>query len=81
MLLYPGAVLALRARLAWAHDWVSDPVLGAVFQAAGRRLHRQWRDPSAELRAGIGRRGAAANQRRLVARQVRQRVLLALDDL
>jgi outer membrane autotransporter protein len=32
MLLYPGAVLALRARLAWAHDWVSDPVLGAVFQ-------------------------------------------------
>jgi len=41
MLLYPGAVLALRARLAWAHDWVSDPVLGAVFQAAGRRLHRQ----------------------------------------
>jgi outer membrane autotransporter protein len=30
--LYPGAVLALRARLAWAHDWVTDPVLGAVFQ-------------------------------------------------
>jgi outer membrane autotransporter protein len=32
MLLYHGAVLALRARLAWAHDWVTDPVLGAVFQ-------------------------------------------------
>jgi outer membrane autotransporter protein len=32
MLLYPGAVLALRARVAWAHDWVSDPTLGAVFQ-------------------------------------------------
>ena len=32
MLLYPGAVLTLRARLAWAHDWVTDPVLGAVFQ-------------------------------------------------
>src|SRR3982075_2173738 len=29
----PNAVLALRARLAWAHDWVSDPTLGAVFQA------------------------------------------------
>ncbi|MEA2961749.1 MAG: hypothetical protein QOI46_1847, partial [Alphaproteobacteria bacterium] len=27
------AVLTLRARLAWAHDWVSDPALGAVFQA------------------------------------------------
>ena len=25
--------LILRARLAWAHDWVSDPTLGAVFQA------------------------------------------------
>jgi outer membrane autotransporter protein len=32
MLLYPGAVLALRARLAWAHDWVSDPILAAAFQ-------------------------------------------------
>jgi autotransporter-associated beta strand protein len=28
----PTAVLALRARLAWAHDWVSDPTLAAVFQ-------------------------------------------------
>jgi autotransporter-associated beta strand protein len=28
----PTAVLALRARLAWAHDWVSDPSLAAVFQ-------------------------------------------------
>ncbi len=24
--------LVLRARLAWAHDWVSNPALGAVFQ-------------------------------------------------
>jgi YVTN family beta-propeller protein/autotransporter-associated beta strand protein len=31
--LYSNAVLSLRARLAWAHDWVSDPTLGAVFQA------------------------------------------------
>jgi autotransporter-associated beta strand protein len=28
----PTAVLALRSRLAWAHDWVSDPTLAAVFQ-------------------------------------------------
>ena len=28
----PSATLALRARLAWAHDWVSDPALAAVFQ-------------------------------------------------
>ena len=27
-----NAVLTLRGRLAWAHDWVSDPALAAVFQ-------------------------------------------------
>jgi outer membrane autotransporter protein len=30
--LYSNAVLALRGRLAWAHDWVSDPTLAALFQ-------------------------------------------------
>ena len=30
--LNPNAALTLRARLAWAHDWVSDPTLAAVFQ-------------------------------------------------
>ena len=29
---YPGSALSLRGRLAWAHDWVSDPSLAAVFQ-------------------------------------------------
>jgi len=33
LLLNPEAALTLRARLAWAHDWVSDPTLAAVFQA------------------------------------------------
>ncbi len=28
-----GLPLILRGRLAWAHDWVSNPALGAVFQA------------------------------------------------
>ena len=28
-----GLPLILRGRLAWAHDWVSDPALSAVFQA------------------------------------------------
>ncbi|WP_084806485.1 autotransporter outer membrane beta-barrel domain-containing protein [Bradyrhizobium sp. NAS80.1] len=32
MLVAPDAALTLRGRLAWAHDWVSDPVLTAVFQ-------------------------------------------------
>jgi len=30
--LHPDAALALRARLAWAHDWVSDPTLAATFE-------------------------------------------------
>ena len=29
----PSAILTLRGKLAWAHDWVSDPSLAAVFQA------------------------------------------------
>jgi hypothetical protein len=33
MLASPDAALTLRARLAWAHDWVSDPSLTAIFQA------------------------------------------------
>jgi outer membrane autotransporter protein len=28
----PYKALALRARVAWAHNWVSDPTLAAVFQ-------------------------------------------------
>jgi outer membrane autotransporter protein len=30
--LYTNAVVALRARVAWAHDWVSDPTLTPLFQ-------------------------------------------------
>jgi outer membrane autotransporter protein len=30
---YQNAVLILRGKLAWAHDWISDPSLAAVFQA------------------------------------------------
>jgi uncharacterized protein with beta-barrel porin domain len=30
---YTNAVLALRGRVAWAHDWVSDPTLTPLFQA------------------------------------------------
>lgn len=31
-LIAPNAVLTLRGRAAWAHDWVSDPALLAAFQ-------------------------------------------------
>ncbi len=30
---WDGMPLVLRGRLAWAHDWVNNPSLGAVFQA------------------------------------------------
>ncbi len=30
---FGGMPLVLRARAAWAHDWISNPALGAVFQA------------------------------------------------
>lgn len=33
LLLNPEAALTLRTRVAWAHDWVSDPTLTAAFQA------------------------------------------------
>jgi outer membrane autotransporter protein len=29
----PDAMLSLRGKLAWAHDWVSDPALTATFQS------------------------------------------------
>ncbi|MBR0821279.1 autotransporter domain-containing protein [Bradyrhizobium liaoningense] len=32
-LVTPNAILTLRGRAAWAHDWVSDPTLVAAFQA------------------------------------------------
>src|SRR5262245_15391194 len=32
VLLNPDAALTMRARVAWAHDWVSDPTLAALFQ-------------------------------------------------
>ena len=47
--LNPNAVLTLRARLAWAHDWVSDPTLARrVPGASGRELHRQRRGAGEE---------------------------------
>jgi len=32
LLINPEAALTLRARVAWAHDWISDPSLVPLFQ-------------------------------------------------
>jgi T5SS/PEP-CTERM-associated repeat protein/autotransporter-associated beta strand protein len=79
---YSNAVLALRGRVAWAHDVGKRSDADAAVPGASRReLHRQRRAPAAELRADIGRRGAALRQRDHITRQVRWRVRLALIDL
>ena len=80
--LYTNAVLSLRARVAWAHDWVSDPIARTrVPGASGRELHRQRRHAGEELRAGLGRHRASPRQRHRAARQVRRRVREPLLDL
>jgi uncharacterized protein with beta-barrel porin domain len=61
LLLNPEAALTLRARVAWAHDWISDPTLAALFQtlpgasfivngampASTYRYRLRWIDPRA----------------------------------
>ena len=60
---------ALRGRVAWAHDWISDPSLTPLFQTL-LELDRQRRHTGAERRAGRSRRGASARQRRHAPRQI-----------
>jgi outer membrane autotransporter protein len=80
-LVYQSAVLTLRGRLAWAHDWVSDPSLRRVPGAAGRELHRQRRGTGEGRRARLRRRRAAPRQRRHDPGQVRRRVRQPRADL
>ena len=67
---YSNAVLALRTRLAWAHDWVSDADADAGVPGASRReLHRQRRAPGEGFGARLRRRRASSRQRRHGARK------------
>ena len=71
----PRFALALKARLAWAHDWVSDPTLAATFETLpGASFTVNGAAPAKELGAGHRRRGAAPPQRGVGARQARRRV-------
>ena len=71
----PNAVLTLRARLAWAHDWVSDPTLAAVFQTLpGASFIVNGATPAKNSALASGRHRASPRQRRLAARQIRRRV-------
>ncbi|MGB6344922.1 MAG: autotransporter outer membrane beta-barrel domain-containing protein [Xanthobacteraceae bacterium] len=71
--------LILRGRLAWAHDWVTNP--RGVPDAAGIELHHQRRHPAGQFRARQ-RSGGIAHQRQLDGdRQVRRRIRAERADL
>ena len=63
---YSNAVLALRGRVAWAHDWVSDPSLTPLFQtlpgrassstAPRRRRTPRWRRQVGSFASATGSR-------------------------
>ncbi len=56
----PDLALALRVRLAWAHDWVSDPTLLATFQTLpGAGLPSRGGAAGEECAARLKRRRAA----------------------
>jgi hypothetical protein len=76
--LLAGRPLILRGRVAWAHDFVSNP---ALRDAAGRELHGQWRADPARFRAHVGRRRAVPYAALDLARQIRRRIRPWLPDL
>ena len=80
--LNPGAVLILRGRVAWAHDWVTSPSLVPTFLAlpgAGFIVFGATpANNSALASAGAELR---THQRPVVARQVRRRVCLRLAHI
>ena len=77
-----GLPLILRSRLAWAHDWVSNPALTAVFQALpgasfvvnGAPL------PANSALASVGAE-LKINPPCVAARQIRRRIRRRLADL
>jgi autotransporter-associated beta strand protein len=78
ILLNWNAVLALRARVAWAHDWITDPNLIPTFEALpGASFLVQGATPAKNSARGR----TAARQRRVSVRQVRRPVRFALADL
>ncbi|MBV8422672.1 MAG: autotransporter domain-containing protein [Hyphomicrobiales bacterium] len=80
LLLNPEAALTLRARVAWAHDRVSDPSLAPVFQALpGASFVVNGATPAKN--SALTRRRASPRQRRCIAREVRRRIRRAFHNL
>ena len=77
-----GMPLMLRARLAWAHDWVSNPALGAAFQSLpGASFTVNGGGGAVKLRACLGRRRALPQCQLVAAGEVRWRIRRWLADL
>ena len=82
MMMDNGALLTLRGRAAWAHDYDTGRAINAVFQALpGFGFTVTGASPARRQRAGLGRRRAQVPQRRRAARQVRRRVRQPLEHL
>jgi hypothetical protein len=78
MTMVNGMPLSLRGRVAWAHDWVSNPVLGAVFQTLpGASFTVFGATPPAQLGAGLGGREIAHHAQLVGGRESRRRLGLA----
>ena len=74
--------LILRARLAWAHDWVSNPALNASFESLpGTSFTVNRRADPARLGAHLRGRAIVHHAELVVPRQIRRRIRRRLADL
>ena len=77
-----GKPLVLFGRVAWAHDFVSNPALSAAFEALpGGRVHGQRRADPADSALTTRGRAALPHAAMDVARQVRGRIRAQLANL
>jgi hypothetical protein len=82
LMLLGGKALALRARLAWAHDWVSTPALsGGIPGAAGPKLHYQRRGAIGRFPPRLRGRRARPHAGLVAQRQIRRRACARRADL
>ena len=77
----PDAVLTLRGRAAWVHDYDPGAALTAAFQALRARASSSTARRAARRGARLGRRRAPPRQRRDAHRQVRWRIRRPLAHL
>ena len=70
------AILTLRGRAAWAHDFNPDRAVGRHLpDLAGRELRREWRAAGQRLRADHGLRRNQMDHRLVRCRHLRRRIL------